>query len=321
MRLQVFAVLVGTGVLVSACAGSPARKAGGGAIAPASSDAPAGYGQPGALSEAPQTPAEEPSPAPAADDSSSEARASSAAPKQSAGSALRRMEGERDRRAADERPGLGTSWGETRFSRVSSEPFAREQPNRPFAVASLFYNDAQGVHAMARRAGFSDLESSSASVGGGMLTVRLLDSNGNPLAGFSSGGRTHFVGVDGERYIIQLQNHSRERIEAVATVDGLDVIDGRSGSFGKRGYLLQPFSSIEIDGFRRSTEEVAAFRFGSVRDSYAARKGSDRNVGVIGVAFFNEAGSRLPWTDREIDRRNSADPFPGRFATPPNVAH
>jgi hypothetical protein len=202
---------------------------------------------------------------------------------------------------------------------VSSEPFAREQPNRPFAVASLFYNDAQGVHAMARRAGFSDLEHSTVQVAGGALTVRLLDAHGNPLAGFSSGGRTHFVGVDGERYMIQLQNHTSQRIEAVATVDGLDVIDGRPGAFSKRGYLLAPFSTVEIDGFRRSTEEVAAFRFGSVRDSYAARKGSDRNVGVIGVAFFQEAGSRFPWTEREIERRNSADPFPGRFATPPNI--
>jgi hypothetical protein len=64
-------------------------------------------------------------------------------------------------------------------------------------------------------------------------------------------------------------------------------------------------------------DEVAAFRFGSVRGSYAARKGNDRNVGVIGVAFFAERGAETPWTRREMDRRNSADPFPGRFASPP----
>ena len=57
------------------------------------------------------------------------------------------------------------------------------------------------------------------------------------------------------------------------------------------------------------------------RDAYAARKGNDRNVGVIGVAFFQEAGSRFPWSEREIERRNSADPFPGRFATPPHIVH
>jgi hypothetical protein len=63
--------------------------------------------------------------------------------------------------------------------------------------------------------------------------------------------------------------------------------------------------------------QVAAFRFGSVRDSYAARKGDAQNVGVIGVAFFAEEGSGYPWIERESDRRRDADPFPGRFASPP----
>jgi hypothetical protein len=184
-------------------------------------------------------------------------------------------------------------------------------------VASLFYNDAQGVHALAQRSGVADLASAGVRVAGGALTVRLLDAGGNPLLGFSSSGRNHFVGVDGERYTIQLENHTGNRFEAVASVDGLDVIDGRPGAFSKRGYLIAPFSTVEIDGFRRSTEEVAAFRFGSVKGSYAARKGSDRNVGVIGVAFFQEVGARLPWSRGELERRNSADPFPGQFATPP----
>ena len=44
--------------------------------------------------------------------------------------------------------------------------------------------------------------------------------------------------------------------EAVATVDGLDVISGRTGSFENRGYVLLPWSSVEIDGFRQSRDEV-----------------------------------------------------------------
>jgi hypothetical protein len=107
-------------------------------------------------------------------------------------------------------------------------------------------------------------------------------------------------------------------VEAVATVDGLDVIDGRSGSFAKRGYLIQPWGSVEIDGFRQSFDEVAAFRFGAVSESYAAKKGDDRNVGVVGVAFFAEEGAPYPWTSYELERRREANPFPGRFASPPN---
>jgi hypothetical protein len=64
-------------------------------------------------------------------------------------------------------------------------------------------------------------------------------------------------------------------------------------------------------------DQVAAFRFGSVRGSYAAGKGGERNVGVIGVALFSERGAERPWTAREIERREAADPFPGRFASPP----
>jgi hypothetical protein len=107
------------------------------------------------------------------------------------------------------------------------------------------------------------------------------------------------------------------RFEAIATVDGLDVINGRAGTFSNRGYIVNAWSTVEIDGWRRSTDTVAAFRFGRVSDSYAGKKGEDRNVGVIGVAFFEERGATFPWTQQEIDRRHGADPFPGQFAPPP----
>jgi hypothetical protein len=146
--------------------------------------------------------------------------------------------------------------------------------------------------------------------------VRLLDENGAPLPTFMDAGRTLVQGEHGRRYVIEVANRTSSRFEAVVAVDGLDVVDGQPGSFAKRGYLIQPFATVEIDGFRQNLDEVAAFRFGSVRGSYAARKGSDRNVGVIGVAFFAERGARV-WNERELVRRESAEPFPGRFASPP----
>lgn len=220
---------------------------------------------------------------------------------------------------ADSRPGLGTQWGENRESRVSSSPFFREAQT-PFAVTKLFYNDRTGVQAMARRDGISSFSDGSARLSNGALTVRLLDSSGRPLEGFTSGGTTHVIGEHNQRYIIQIKNNTGGRFEAVATVDGLDVINGRRGTFANRGYIVAPFATVEIDGFRRSSDTVAAFRFGSVRGSYAAQKGDDRNVGVIGVAFFQERGSRFPWTDEEVNRRRNADPFPGQFAEPPATA-
>jgi hypothetical protein len=216
-----------------------------------------------------------------------------------------------------ERPGLGTTWGETMSSRVSNAPFERGSSN-PFSIATVNYNDQLGISAMLRGASPAAFATSAAAVvNNGTLTVRLVDAGGSPLPTFANGGRNLAQGEVGQRYMIEISNQSPNRVEAVVTVDGLDVIDGRPGSLSKRGYLVQPFATVDIDGFRQNMDEVAAFRFGSVRGSYAAGKGSDRNVGVIGVAFFAERGARQPWNERELNRRESADPFPGRFAAPP----
>ena len=217
---------------------------------------------------------------------------------------------------AKERPGLGTEWGETRESRVSSAPFERQDYSTPLSTASFFYNDESGVRAMLG-AGYWDRRTDGISTARGALTIRVVDEGGSPLPTFAAGGRSYVLGHDGARYSIRIENQTAARFEAVATVDGLDVIDGQPGSFEKRGYLVAPWSSVEIDGFRRSEEQVAAFRFGRVQDSYAAKRGSDRNVGVIGVAVFQERGSSWPWTERELQRRDSADAFPGRFAPAP----
>lgn len=215
------------------------------------------------------------------------------------------------------RPGLGTVWGEDRESNVRHTVFHRAEHQRPFALATLFYNDREGVRAMARESARFDHGDSGFSVMDGAVTVRLLDENGRPLPSFEVASRDYVVGEHGEAYSIEVRNHTNDRIEAVATVDGLDVVDGEEGSFMKRGYVIGPFDSVRIDGFRRSTDTVAAFRFGSVRDSYAGRKGKARNVGVIGVALFHELGSDVPWLRGEVERRHTADPFPARFAEPP----
>lgn len=220
--------------------------------------------------------------------------------------------------AREERPGLGTSWGETRSSRVSSAPFERADSESPFVTTTLSYNDWAGVRAMTRGASLGAAARDGIDVAGGALSVRLLDSSGRPMPTYDFGSRRFVVGSDGDRYVIQIQNHTGNRVEAVTTVDGLDVIDGRPGSFEKRGYLLGPWATVEIDGFRQNFEQVAAFRFGSVRDSYADKKGEGRNVGVIGVAFFAEQNAPYPWLQPEVERRRNADPFPGRFAAPPS---
>jgi hypothetical protein len=303
--------------LLSACAGtstSPAPSQTGGSF-----DRVPGAGANEVSSRPPQAFPESESAAPAAAPRAAmrDNRAAPPAPPAARGAS----EGAADKalqREDEARPGLGTTFGETRGSRVSSSAFERGS-DRPFAVSTLFYNDADGVRAMTRGASYGMAPADGVEVANGALRVRLLDASGMPLPTYDVASRNFVVGQDGARYVIQLQNRSDQRFEAVATVDGLDVIDGRPGSFEKRGYLIGPYQTVEIDGFRRNFDEVAAFRFGSVQSSYAARKGDDRNVGVLGVAFFSERNAEPVWMDREIQRRRGADAFPGRFATPPNA--
>lgn len=212
-----------------------------------------------------------------------------------------------------DRPGLGTEFGEQVQSSVVEQPFERASSD-PFALVALHYNDAAGVEAQARSRG-GVLSHFTASTPQGGISITLTDEAGNALPGFEAPGRAYVVGQAGQRYDIRIVNHTDGRYEVVTSVDGLDVIDGRPGSFGKRGYIVQPRGTLTIDGFRTSDDSVAAFRFGAVRDSYASRTGDDRNVGVIGFGFFAERGSQ--WTSDEIGLRESADPFPDRYAAPP----
>jgi len=216
-----------------------------------------------------------------------------------------------------DRPGLGTSWGEAVAAPITFSPFLRSGPS-PWAEILFHYNDAAGVTAHAQYLGArpAPLE---IYADDGALSVALVDEAGRTLPGFTAGGRTLIMGDDGARYRIVVRNANSARFEIVASVDGLDVIDGQPADPNRRGYLVDPHGVLTIDGFRTSDDAVAAFRFGKVAESYAAQTAQafgDRNVGVIGMAIFAERGA--VWTPGELGRRDSADPFPQRgYAMPP----
>jgi hypothetical protein len=128
---------------------------------------------------------------------------------------------------------------------------------------------------------------------GGYQVEVLLD--GTPAQSFWHEGDTFVLGHLGDRSTIRVSNHTSRRVEAVVSVDGRDVIDGKPGDFARKsGYLVPAWGQVEIDGWRLSQQQAAAFRFSSVADSYASRMGSARNVGVIGVAIFPERLYRPP---------------------------
>jgi hypothetical protein len=118
--------------------------------------------------------------------------------------------------------------------------------------------------------------------------VQVMRENGEVLPTYAGKGRFYVQGTQGERYTIRVTNPTANRVEAVVTVDGLDVVDGDEGDLRKRGYIVPAYGDVRIEGFRTSLEDVATFRFSGVDGSYAGKKGKARNVGVIAVAIFEE---------------------------------
>jgi len=124
---------------------------------------------------------------------------------------------------------------------------------------------------------------------GSLVDVQLVDrERSQPLPTYQQRG-THWVaGRPGSRYAVRMSNRSGERVLVVLSVDGVNAVSGETAATGQVGYVLAPWQTTEITGWRKSMSEAAAFYFTALPDSYAARTDRPDNVGVIGVAVFRE---------------------------------
>ena len=102
-------------------------------------------------------------------------------------------------------------------------------------------------------------------------------------------GRTWIAGTPGHRYSVRLTNTSSERVLVVLSVDGVNAVSGQTAHPSQAGYVLAPWQSTEVAGWRKSLDDIAQFVFTDLPDSYAARTGRPDHVGVIGIAVFREA--------------------------------
>lgn len=147
----------------------------------------------------------------------------------------------------------------------------------------------------------------------GGVSVTLEGAYGGALPTYRHDGSVFVAGQIGERYNIRVSNSSGERVEAVVTVDGRDVITGQLGNYKtQRGYVIEPHGSVTIEGFRQSLDHVAAFRFTDVGDSYSSRWGTPQHVGVVGVAVFKER-QRRPHPPAPIATRPYYEPYYGDY--------
>jgi hypothetical protein len=132
--------------------------------------------------------------------------------------------------------------------------------------------------------------------------IELYDrATGQYLPTYEHQGRTYVAGEPGHEYEIRIHSDSSQRVLAVTTVDGVNVITGQTGAVNQSGYVLDAYGYVSIEGWRKSMSRTAAFYFTKLPDSYAARTGRPDDVGVIGVALFRE---KIPCCAIEKERRS-----------------
>ncbi len=161
-------------------------------------------------------------------------------------------------------------------------------------------------------------------VSGGLVDVEVrVDGDRVPL--FSSprfSDRRYFEAERGRNYALALHNRTGRRIGVLIAVDGLNVVNGEISSLGhgEPMYVLDPYQSTTIRGWRTSLEQVQQFVFVDEARSYATRSGqANGDMGWIRVLAFEEQppvailppAESAPWIGRD-ESRGAGEAVEGR---------
>jgi hypothetical protein len=109
--------------------------------------------------------------------------------------------------------------------------------------------------------------------------------------------RWYFEAFQGQNYSLVLRNTTGRRVGVLIAVDGLNVVSGKKSSLKSTEpmYVLGPWGSAEIAGWRTSLKDVRKFVFVDEEVSYASRTGqANGDMGWIRVLAFQE---QRPWND------------------------
>ena len=159
---------------------------------------------------------------------------------------------------------------------------------------------------------------------GNLADIEIRDrASGRTLPVYESSGRWFVAGKPGNEYQVTVRNRSEGDLLAVVSVDGVNVISGETAAQWQTGYVIDSGRSLSIKGWRKSLENVAAFYFTDLGDSYAARTGRPDNVGVIGVAVFKrkpEPVAELEESKARADASGAAAERGPRSASAPQPA-
>lgn len=136
--------------------------------------------------------------------------------------------------------------------------------------------------------------------------------------------RWYLEAREGAKYEIRVRNTTGQRIGFVLAVDGLNAIDGTRSRHASNEpmYVLDPYQSSTIKGWRKSLSSVSRFVFVDEERSYAERTGQGNGeLGWIRVTAFHEQnrGGAIRWRSddgRDELRAHEEKAAPERDAAP-----
>jgi hypothetical protein len=135
--------------------------------------------------------------------------------------------------------------------------------------------------------------------------------------------RWYLEAREGARYEVRVRNTTGQRVGFVLCVDGLNAIDGRRSELSRDEpmYVLGPYESATIKGWRRSLASVNRFVFVDEERSYAERTDQGNgDLGWIRVLAFYERQPEIRFRGEEPSRSrpDGATP-PAPEAAPPRA--
>jgi|CXWL01.1.fsa_nt_gi hypothetical protein len=159
---------------------------------------------------------------------------------------------------------------------------------------------------------------------GNVLTVEVqVDGRAAPLYRTArSDERRYFEAQRGEEYALCIRNQTNRRVGVLISVDGLNVVSGERSPLvsSEPMYVLDPWETAVIRGWRSSLEHVRQFVFVDEERSYASRTGQENgDLGWIRVLAFEEQPSvsqfDSPWrrqdaAEADAPRAGMAKPVP-----------
>lgn len=147
--------------------------------------------------------------------------------------------------------------------------------------------------------------------------------NGRALRTYSKDSRTYIESREETSYHLRVKNKTGDRIKAVISVDGVNIISGKPASNdpNETGYIFGPHEEHLLKGYRVDDQTIAEFKFVRREASYATEKGAAQGNGVIAIRAYREKKAKPDlaevWREMyEAERKRSKEkeyvPYPVR---------